>query len=99
MIQPSLGKSVMAEIELFPDLSHCIEAVARKEYEDIARCLLTGVNDAALEERLSLLRDFLETADFRELRRRSEEYLLRGMRIKFLLYREHEQVRYRMTEY
>lgn len=86
------------EIELFPDLSHCIETVARKEYEDIARRLLAGDSDAVLEERLSLLRDFLEGADFRELRRLSEEYLLRGKGVKFLLYREQGQLKYRMVE-
>lgn len=87
------------EIELFPDLSHCIETVARKEYDDGARRLLAGASDTALEERLSLLRDFLETADFRELRRQSEGYLLQGRKVKFVLYREQGQLRYRMEEY
>ncbi len=89
----------MAEIELFPDLCHCIETVARKEYEDITRRLLADAGDAVLEGRLSLLRDFLEMADFKELRRESEQRLLQGKKVKFLLYREQRQLRYRMVEY
>ncbi len=88
----------MAKIELFPDLSHCIETAARKEYEDMVRRLFAGADDAELEERLGLLRDFLETADFRELRGQSEEYLLRGKKIKFVLYREQDQLRYKLVE-
>ncbi len=86
------------EVELFPDLFHCIETVARKEYEEVTRRLLGGVSDAALEGKLSLLRDFLEAADFRELRRQSEERLLQGKRVKFILYCEKGQLRYRMVE-
>jgi hypothetical protein len=44
-----------------------------------------------------LLRDFLEEADFRELRRQSEEYLLQGRRVKFVLYREAGELRYKLT--
>lgn len=89
----------MAEIELFPDLCHCIETVARKEYEDITRRLLADAGDAVLEGRLSLLRDFLEMADFRELRRQSEVHLLQGRKVKFVLYCEQGRLRYRMEEY
>ncbi len=88
----------MAEIELFPDLSRCIETTARREYEETARRLLAGGGDAELEERLGLLRDFLETADFRELRRQSEGYLLNGRKVKFVLYREQDRLGYRMLE-
>lgn len=88
----------MAEIELFPDLSHCIETVARKEYEELARRLLTGESGAELEDRLALLREFLETADFRELRRQSEEYLLQNRKVKFLLFRERGRLKYKMVQ-
>jgi hypothetical protein len=87
----------MVEVELLPDLSHCIETVAKKEYEDTVRRFLAGGGDVLLEERLSLLRDFLEEADFRELRRQSEEYLLQGRRVKFVLYREAGELRYKLT--
>lgn len=84
-------------MELFPDLTHCIETVAKKEYEDIMRQLLAGKSNAELEDRLALLRDFLETADFRELRRQSEEQLLQGRKVKFLLFRDQGQLSYKLV--
>jgi hypothetical protein len=88
----------MTAIELFPDLTHCIETVAKKEYEDITRQLLAGESNAELEDRLALLRDFLETADFRELRRQSEELLLQNRKVKFLLFRDRGQLSYKMVQ-
>lgn len=88
----------MAEIELFPDLSHCIETVAKREYEDITRRLLAGEGGAEPEDRLALLREFLDAADFRELRRQSEEYLLQNRKVKFLLFRERGRLKYKMVQ-
>jgi len=45
---------------------------------------------------LELLRTFLESADFRKLRQQSEEYLLKGQKIKFILYRERGKAKHRM---
>jgi hypothetical protein len=84
-------------MELVPDLSHCIETVARREHENLARSYLQTVKgDNELGEKIELLRSFLESADFRKLRQQSEEYLLKGQKIKFILYREHGKVKYRM---
>ena len=59
----------MDQIELVPDLSHCIETVARREYENLARNYLqSGKGDSELGEKIELLRSFLESADFRKLR-------------------------------
>jgi hypothetical protein len=87
----------MGQIELVPDLSHCIETVARREYENLARSYLQAdKGDSESEEKIELLRSFLESADFRELRKRSESYLLKGQKIKFILYREHGKAKYTM---
>jgi hypothetical protein len=87
----------MVQIELVPDLSHCIETVARKEYENLARRYLqAGEGDSELGERIELLRSFLESADFRKLRKQSEGYLLKGQKVKFIVYREHGKAKYRM---
>jgi hypothetical protein len=87
----------MVQIELVPDLSHCIETVARKEYENLARSYLQAAKgDSELGEKIELLRSFLESADFRKLRKQSEGYLLKGQRIKFVLYRERGKAKYRM---
>src|SRR4030042_4346947 len=87
----------MGQIELVPDLSHCIETVARKEYENLARSYLqAGKGDSEFGEKVELLRSFLESADFRKLREQSEVYLLKGQKIKFILYRERGKAKYRM---
>ena len=87
----------MVQIELIPDLSRCIETVARKEYENLARSYLqAGTCDSELEDKLELLRTFLESADFRKLRQQSEEYLLKGQTIKFILYMERGKARHKM---
>ena len=87
----------MVQIELVPELSHCIETVARKEYENLARSYFqAGKGDSELGEKIELLRSFLESADFKKLRQQSEAYLLKGQKIKFILYQERRKANYRM---
>ncbi len=74
------------EIKLEPSLSNCIETVAKREYERVLSMLLKGDReDRQLEEELELLRLFLESADFGQLRSLSEELLLDGRRVGFTL--------------
>ena len=88
----------MGQIELVPDLSHCIETVARREYENLVSSYLqAGKGDSEFGEKVELLRTFLESADFRKLRKQSEGYLLKGQKIKFVLYRERGKAKYKMT--
>jgi hypothetical protein len=88
----------MSQIELVPDLSHCIETVARKEHEKLVKSYLqAGKGGSKLRENIELLRSFLESADFRELRKQSEGYLLKGQKIKFILHRERGKTKYKMT--
>ena len=84
-------------IELTPDLSSCIETVARREYNDVTRTLLTATpRDETIGEKAEVLRLFLETADFRKLRAESEKYLLNGEKVKFVVSLEDDQLRYEM---
>ena len=77
----------MLQVELVPDLSHCIETVAKNEYWAImAKLLAAGEGDEDLQQRLELLRLFLETEDFRRLRRESEKHLTEGNRVSFVVY-------------
>ena len=90
----------MDQIELVPDLSHCIETVARKEYENLARSYLqAGKGDSDFEEKVELIRTFLESADFRKLRKRSEQYLLNGQNVKFVVYRKSGKTKFNMTHF
>lgn len=87
----------MSMIELTPDLSSCIETVARREYNDITRTLLTTTSrDETLVEKAEALRLFLETADFRKLRAESEKHLLNGKKVKFVVSLEDERLSYEM---
>ena len=87
----------MLQIELVPDLSNCIETVAKKEYSEIVRQLLAiGEGNEELHERAELLRSFLETTDFRRLRSESERYLVEGRRVKFVVYFEGTIAKYDM---
>ena len=85
----------MLEIALFPDLSHCIETVARNEYrEALGRLLASGEGGEELKEKVELLRMFLETMDFRQLRKESEEHLVGGREVKFVIYLEGGRPKY-----
>ena len=75
----------MMHVELFPDLTHCVETRAKQEYAATMQGILSGDQAVAVEERLELLRAFLETADFTRLRRESEEHLVQGRKVKLVL--------------
>jgi hypothetical protein len=84
----------VARAQLRPNLSHCIETVAREEYEHGLRKLLADEGDEHLAERTELLRLFLETADFRDLRAQSEEHLLEGRKVTFVVYMHEGALKY-----
>jgi len=87
----------MRPLELVPGLSHCIETTAKTEYQAaVTEYLGKNEADAALEEKIEILRTFLRVADFRELRRESESYLTQGKKVKFFLHPEGEKLRYEM---
>ena len=76
----------MSRIELTPSLSHCTETVAKEAYQEaVTKYLDEKQGDAVLEEKIELLHAFLESADFRKLRRESERYLMQGSTVKFLI--------------
>jgi len=87
----------MRPLELVPSLSHCIETTAKTEYQEaVTEYLGKNEADTALEEKIELLRAFLQSVDFRQLRSQSESYLTQGKKVKFLLHPEGEEVRYKM---
>ena len=76
-------------------MEHCIEAVAKQKYAKIVGQLLaSGAHDPKLLEIVGLLKDFLETADFRKLRAESERHLVEGRHVKFVVYAEGGVSRY-----
>lgn len=72
-------------IELEPELSACIETRARREYQKTFNELLEQDDNEGLQEKLELLRLFLESTDFGKLRSEYENYLVAGKRVKFIL--------------
>lgn len=75
----------ISQIELLPDLSHCVETRAKQEYAATMSRIMSGDGSPELEQQLELLKAFLEEADFRRLRRESEEHLTQLRKVKFVL--------------
>jgi hypothetical protein len=74
-------------IELAPTLSRCIETVAKREYwRSVDDYLKAKTVDKGLEERIELLKSFLETADFTALRSQSEQYIIEGKKVTFTVF-------------
>jgi hypothetical protein len=73
-------------IELSPSLSHCIETTARGEFWNLVNQYMeNGREDKNLEEKIELLKAFLESMDFKKLRSQSERYLVEGKKVKFVI--------------
>ena len=87
----------MVEIEIEPDLSNCVQTLAKREYNRLARELLTSdEKDVELQESLETLRMFLESTDFSELRSRYEPYLVEGKRVRFTLRQAADKAEYQL---
>lgn len=87
----------MGCIELLPSLSHCIETIAREEFWSLVNKYMESVQeDKEVENNIKLLKAFLESMDFRRLRRESEEHLTQGRTIKFVVYWKEGEPNYDM---
>jgi hypothetical protein len=87
----------MCDIELSPTLSHCIETVAKEEFWQLVNQYMESKQeDKRLEQKIELLRVFLESMDFKELRRKSESYLIAGKAVKFIIYLKEGKPHYEM---
>jgi hypothetical protein len=76
----------MDPIELVPSLSQCIETRARDEFWNLAnRYMVDGRKNQRLEERIDLLKAFLESANFARLRSDSEKHLTQGREVRFVI--------------
>jgi hypothetical protein len=85
------------KVELVPDLSHCIETVVKREYQETVQSLLSLETACEeLKERVEILRLFLESTDFRKLRAESDAHLLWGERVRFVVYLEGSTVKHDM---
>ena len=87
----------MCRIELAPDLSSCIETVAKREHEEVVKKLLAVAEpDPALVEKAETLRAFLESADLKGLRAESEKHLVEGRKVRFIVSRKDGVMKYEM---
>jgi hypothetical protein len=76
----------MDGIELFPSLSRCIETTAREEFWNLVNQYTEGGQKYKKpEEKIKLLKTFLESMDFKKLRSQSERYLVEGKQVKFII--------------
>ncbi|MGQ9474601.1 MAG: hypothetical protein ACUVRX_07115 [Actinomycetota bacterium] len=86
---------VRIRVKLEADYGHCLETAARREYQRLTLAYLRGeLEDSEAEERIELLREFLERADFAGLRQASERRIREGRGTAFTLFREGEEMRY-----
>ena len=85
-------------IVLTPTVSHCIEAVAKREYwKNVNNYLKKRKEDKRLEGKIELLRSFIETADFANLRGQSEEHILHGKQVTFIISIKNKKLLSEMT--
>jgi hypothetical protein len=87
----------MDSIKLVPDLCHCIETVARMKHTELSQKLLAGeAGNREIEQQMEILGNFLEKADFRKLRSESEEHLIMGRYVQYIIWLEDNISRYEM---
>jgi hypothetical protein len=88
----------MDGIELCPSLSQCIETTASREFwNSVNQYMEGGREDRKLEDRIKLLKAFLESMDFKKLRNQSERYLIEGKQVKFVIFWENGKTSYEMV--
>lgn len=88
----------MDAIELVPSLSQCIETTAREEFRNSAnRYMAGGRKNHRLEEKIELLKAFLESANFAKLRSDSEAHLLQGRKVRFVIRWKEDKPSYEMA--
>jgi hypothetical protein len=85
------------QIELFPSLSHCVETTAKQEFRKSVDEYMEKQGDKQLEDRIELLKAFLESMDFRELRCESEKHLVEGKKVRFVIRWEENKLHYDMV--
>jgi len=84
-------------IVLTPTISHCIETVAKREYwKNVNTYLKKRKVDKRLGGKIELLRSFLETADFANLRGQSDEHILNGKQVQFIVSMKNKKILYEM---
>ncbi len=84
------------EIELEPDLSQCIQTVAKKEYERLMQEIFkTEKSNSEINQRVEMLTRFLESTDFGRLRSEYEPYLVDGKQVRFTLRSMADDIEYR----
>ncbi len=81
-------REVSPRVVLRADARHCLETAARREYGRLVRAFLRGeLEEAHAEESIELVREFLERADFADLRRACEERMREGRDTDFVIFR------------
>jgi len=81
---------------LEPELEACVETQVKREYNQTLSALLEKGEEEKLTEKLEILRLFLESADFSQLRSESEKHLIAGRKVKFILYLVNGKPQYEM---
>ena len=71
--------------------------MAKREHAAVLKQLLTPrKGNKELEEKLEILRLFLERVDFKQLRVESERQIMEGRRVKFVVYLDNGVPKHKM---
>jgi ABC-type hemin transport system ATPase subunit len=88
----------MSEPRVVLDLSqHCVETAARREHARLQAALLDRGYEAETAGQLALVREFLDTVDFRKLRRDMPE-LAGGSPIRLQLVRQAGRLQWNVVD-
>ena len=86
----------MKELEFKPTLKHCIQTLAKLEYQQLSSELMESKEyDDIAADRLQILKEFLETCDFPRIRSEYEPYLNGNREIVFKLWAGPHKMEYR----
>lgn len=86
----------MNKLTLVPTLEACIETQAKQFYNEILRELLKDPDNVLLQQKLEIVKLFLETADFSGLRSESEKHLVENKKIVFTVWEENGKILWEM---
>ena len=71
-----------------------METKAKREYQKTTSEILNKGEEKELQQSLEILRLFLETTDFKKLRKEYEPHLIEGKQVKFTLHLVRGKPRY-----
>ncbi|MBN1643902.1 MAG: hypothetical protein JW856_03700 [Dehalococcoidales bacterium] len=84
-------------VYFYPTLDACVETHAKQLYNRTSSELLKNPDDKLFQQRLETVRLFLESVDFKKLRKEWEKYLVEGKKVAFRVWQKNGKAHWKMT--